>query len=80
MLDDTSWDIDTYRELIVNNAERIETFLFQIEQWSMLSNVVNYIQSDKHPKNFHNLNINTVNRRRSKRNSNMEEEERYVIC
>ena len=52
-LDDTSGDINPYRELIVNNAEKIETVLSQMEQWSILSNVVNYVQYDKHPKNVH---------------------------
>ena len=61
-LDDTSGDINPYRELIVNNAEKIETVLSQMGQWSILSKVVNYIQYDKHPKNFHNLNIRTVNK------------------
>ena len=55
-LDDTSGVINPYRELIVNNAEKVETFLSQMEQWSMLSNVVNCIQYDKHPKSFHNRN------------------------
>ena len=54
-LDDTSGDINPYRELTVNNAEKIETVLSQMEQWSVLSNVVNYIQYDRHPKNFYNL-------------------------
>ena len=31
-LDDTSRDINPYRELIVNNAEKIETVLSQMEQ------------------------------------------------
>ena len=42
---------------MVNNAEKMETFLLQIEQWSILSNVVNYIHYDKHPKSFHSLQI-----------------------
>ena len=42
-LDDTSRDINPYRELIVNNAEKMETALSQMEQWSILSNVINYI-------------------------------------
>ena len=45
---------------------------------SVLGNVVNYIQYDKHPKNFHNLNISAVHKERSKRNSNIEEEEKHV--
>ena len=35
--------------------------LLQMEQWSILSNMLNYIQHDKHPKNFNNLGISTVN-------------------
>ena len=43
-LDDTSGDINLYQELIVNNAEKVDTILSPMEQWSILSNVVNYIQ------------------------------------
>ena len=42
-LDDTSRDINPYGELIVNNAKKIERVLSQMEQWAILSNVVNYI-------------------------------------
>ena len=45
-LDDTSGDIYPYGELIVNNVEKVETILSQMEQWSILSNVVNYVQYD----------------------------------
>ena len=75
-LDDTSGDVNHYRELIVNNVEKIETVFSQMEQLSILSNVVNYIQYDRHPNNFHNLNISAVNKEIYKRNSNIEEEER----
>ena len=71
-LDDTSRDTNPDIELIVNNAEKIEIVLSQMEQWSILSNVVNYIQYDKHPKNFHNLNIRAMNKEKHKRKSNME--------
>ena len=47
-LDDTSGDINTYGELIVNNAEKVETVLSQMEQWLILSSVVNCVQYDKH--------------------------------
>ena len=39
-----------------------------MEQWSILSNVVNYIQYDRHPKDFHNLNIRPVSKERYKEN------------
>ena len=35
-----------YKELIVNNVEKIEPLSAQIEQWSILSNILNYIQYD----------------------------------
>ena len=28
-----------------------------MEQWSILINIVNYIQYDRYPKNFHNISI-----------------------
>ena len=48
-MDDTSGEINPYKELIVNNAEKIEPILTQMEQWSTLSNILNYIQYDRHP-------------------------------
>ena len=45
-IDDTSGDTYPYRELIINNAEKIEFLLTQVEQWSILSNTLNYIQYD----------------------------------
>ena len=49
------------------------------KEWPTLSNVVNHIQYDRQPKNFHNLNISAVNKEKYKRKSNIEEEERYVL-
>ena len=60
-IDDTSRDTNPYRELIINNAEKVEPLLTQMEQWSILSNALNYIQYDRHPKSFHNLDISAVN-------------------
>ena len=51
-MDDTSGDKNLYRELIVNNVVKIETTLSQMEQWSILSIVINYVQYNKHPKTF----------------------------
>ena len=49
----TQAEINPYKELIVNNAEKIELLLAQIEQWSILSNTLKYIQYDRHPKIYH---------------------------
>ena len=51
-MDDNSGDENPYKELIINNAYKIENALPQMEQWSILSNVINYVQYSKNPKNF----------------------------
>ena len=54
--------MNPYKELIINNAEKIEPVMTQMEQWSILSNVLHYTQYDRHPKNYHNLSVNAVNK------------------
>ena len=54
-IDDTNGDTNPYKEMIVNNAEKIEPLLTQMEQWSILSNMLNYIQYDRHSNNFSQL-------------------------
>ena len=44
-----------------------------MEQWSILSNTLNYIQYNRHPKNFHSLNISTVNKYRKSQCTKEEE-------
>ena len=61
-MDDTSGDENPYRELIVNNAGRIEATLSQMEQWSILHNVITYVQYDKNPKNIHTMSIKPINK------------------
>ena len=58
-MDDNSGDENPYKELIINNADRVENVLPQIEQWSILSNIINYVQY-KNPKNFHSIMIRPV--------------------
>ena len=52
-----SGETNPYRKLIVNNAEKIEPLMTQIEQWSIFSNVLNYIQHDRYPTINQNLSI-----------------------
>ena len=47
-IDDMSRKTNLYRESTVTNAEKIEPLMTQMEQWSILSNVLSYIQHDKH--------------------------------
>ena len=75
-IDDTNRKTNVYKELIVNNVEKIEPLLAQMEQWSILNNMLSYIQYDKHPKNYHTLGINAVNKCRNSWDS---KEERDII-
>ena len=61
-MDDRNGEINPYRELIVNNAEKMEPPMTQMEQWSILSNVLNYVQHRKFNSMNHTLNVRPVNR------------------
>ena len=45
-------DINLYHEIIPTKLEKDDAIKTQMEQWSLLSNVVNHVQYDRHPKNF----------------------------
>ena len=64
------------QELIVNNAEKIEPLMTQMEQWSILSNVLNYIQHDRHHTMNHTLDIRATNKCRS--NPEAKEEKEFM--
>ena len=61
-MDDRNGEINPYREPIVNNAEKTEPAMTQMEQWSILSNVLNYVQHSKFNSMNHTLNARSVNR------------------
>ena len=63
-MDDDNGEVNPYRELIVNNAEKVEMQKTQMEQWSMLSNLLNYVQHSKFNSMDHSLNIWPGNRYR----------------
>ena len=50
-----------------------------MEQWSILSNVLNYIQYNKLPKNYHSLSISAVNTEKCRRTPYIKEEERDML-
>ena len=71
-MDDDSGEVNPYRELVVNNAEKIEMQKTQMEQWSILSNLLNYVQHSKFNTMSHSLNIKPVNRYKVKPNEERE--------
>ena len=36
-----------------------------MEQWSILSNVINYVQYGKNPKNFHAMSVKSANKNKT---------------
>ena len=67
-IDDTSRETNPYQELIVNNAEKIEPLMTQMEQWSILSNALNYVQHSRFHSMNHTLDIKAVNKYKHKPN------------
>ena len=53
---------------MVNNAEKIEMQKTQMEQWSILSNSLNFVQFGRFNSMSHSLNIKPVNRYKTKPN------------
>ena len=45
-------EVTLYYEIITNNIDEENIITSQMEQWSILSNIVNYVQYDRHPKIF----------------------------
>ena len=61
-IDDMNGEINPYRELKVNNMERTEPLMTQMEQWSILSNILNYIQHSKLNSMDHTLDVKAMKR------------------
>ena len=71
-IDDTSGETNPYKELIINNAEKIEPLMMQMEQWSVLSNILNYVQHSRFKSMNHTLDIKAMNKYKSKSNTERE--------
>ena len=61
-MDDDSGEVNPYRELVVNSAEKVEIPKTQMEQWSILSNLLNYVQHSRFNSMNHSLSVKPVNR------------------
>ena len=68
-IDDTNGETNPYKELIVSNAERIDLIMTQIEQWSILSNVLNSVQHSRFHSMNHTLDMKAVNKYKYKPNT-----------
>ena len=65
-LDNDNGEENPYRVLVINNAERIEMQKAQMEQWSILSNLLNYVQHSRFNSMNHSLDVKPVNKYKMK--------------
>ena len=61
--DNTNDKVNPYQNIIMHNVYKDNPNTSQMEQWSILSNVVNYVQSDRNPKNFYELNVKALDQK-----------------
>ena len=54
---------------MVSNEEKIGPLMTQMEQWSILSNILNYIQHSRFSSMNHTLDVKAVNKYKSKHNT-----------
>ena len=71
-IDDMSGEINPYKECIVNNMERTEPLMTQMEQWSILSSILNYVQHSKFNSMNHTLDVKAMNRHKFKPDTDRE--------
>ena len=68
-IDDTNGETNPYQELIVNNTEKIEPLMTQMEQWSIISDVLNYVQHSRFHSMKHTIDIRAVNKYKHRPNT-----------
>ena len=71
-IDDRNGEINPYRDLIVNNAEKAEPLKTQMEQWSIFSSILNYVQHSKFNSMKYTLNVKSMNRYKVKQDMGRE--------
>ena len=70
--------INPYYEIITNKIEKDIMVILQMEQWSILHNIVNYVQYDRHLRNDYDLNIKAIDQKSHKRICSKEEERQIL--
>ena len=78
-MDDNSGDENPDRELIVNNAGKVESMLSQMEQWMILSNVLNYAQYSRNPEKFHTMSIKPINKNKIRVGRKEREKDKFTL-
>ena len=53
-------EINPYEKVVLNNVNRDDVKTVQMEYWSILSDIVKYVQHDKESKTLHDWNVKTL--------------------
>ena len=73
-------EVNPYHNILINNIDKENIITSQIEQWSILSNIVNYVQNDRNPKNYYELNIKIIDKKNHRKMYNrLKDEDRQVL-
>ena len=62
--DNTDNEVNPFQNIIVNKVYKDNPYTSPMEQWSTLSNTVNYIQYDRNPKNIYELNVKALDQKK----------------
>ena len=68
--DNTDDEVNPYYEIITDKVEKANVSTSHMEHWSILSNVVSYVQYERNPENFDRLSVKALDKenRQTKKN------------
>ena len=56
-------EVNPNHNIIINNLDRENVIASQMEPWSILTNIVNYVQYNRHPKDFYIFDIKAIDQK-----------------
>ena len=73
-------EVNSYHNIIINNINKENIIISQMEQWSIQHNVVNYVQYDRNPKDFYYLDVKAIDQKNHRKiYDRLHEEDRQIL-
>ena len=73
-------EVNPYHNITINNIDRENVVTSQMEQWLIFSSVVNYVQYERNPKNFYDLDIKAKDQKNHRKiYDSFKDEDRQVL-
>ena len=60
---DNEEEVNPYKNIIINEFDEEDIIATQMEQWLILSNIVNYVQYNRNPRDFYNLDVKVIDQK-----------------